>query len=171
LAKSYAQAIYEVAFGKWSSALGEVRDKLQTSPQVVFELTDPKKDDDEKRKLLKPLLPEYAAQEITNVVLSLAHNGHLGMLKQVVDQFEELAAAKEQLTPAIVTTAIPLTDEEVEAMKSKLSSRYGTRLDFQFNVDPAILGGVVVHVAGRVIDDSVAGKLAALRDRLGVTEH
>lgn len=171
LAQSYAKAMYEVAFEKWSAALGEVREQLKARPELVFELTDPKKDADEKRKLLRPLMPEYAAQEIENVVLSLAHNGHLGMLEEVIEQFEELVASKERLIPALVTTAIPLQDDEAEAIKGKLSSQYGNRLDFQFNVDPDILGGVVVRVGGWVIDDSVAGKLAALRDRLGVTEH
>ncbi len=171
LARSYAVAFYEVVFEKQLAALKEVREQLKARPQLVFELTDPQKDDDAKRQLLRSLLPDQAAPEMENFLLRLARDGRLGMLEEVIEQFETLAASRQRLTPAMVTTAVPLTDDEMAAIRSNLTQRYGDRLDFQFKVDPDILGGVVVRVGGRVIDDSVAGKLAALRAQLGVTEQ
>lgn len=171
LAKSYAVALYEVVFDRQLAALREAREQLKARPQLVFELTDPQKHDDAKRQVLRSLLPNQAPPEMENFLLSLAREGRLGILEEVIEQFEALAASRQRLTPAIVTTAVPLTDDEMAAIKSSLKQRYGDRLDFQFNVDPDILGGVVVRVAGRVIDDSVAGKLATLRAQLGVTEE
>ena len=168
LSKSYAKAIYEAAFERWIGALEQVRDGIEADPQLIFELADPNKSVDDKRALVRSLLPEVSVQEVENFVLLLSQDGRLDMLGEIITEFEQLVTLREQRVPAIVSTAVPLTDAEEEAMVEKLVGLYGSRLDFEFVVDPEILGGVIVRVAGKVIDDSVAGKLAALRDRLGV---
>ncbi|MGD2040487.1 MAG: F0F1 ATP synthase subunit delta [Anaerolineae bacterium] len=45
-------------------------------------------------------------------------------------------------------------------------ARFGTDLEFQYEVDKSLIGGIHLRVGDRVIDGSVAGKLAALRDEL-----
>jgi len=62
---------------------------------------------------------------------------------------------------ATITSALPLTDEE----KAKVKSQLGVE-DVAFKVDPAILGGLVVRVGDRVVDDSVANVMSAMRDTL-----
>lgn len=171
LPKSYAKAIYGAAFERWLGALRQVRDGLEADPHLIYELTDPNKGVDDKRVLARSLLPEESMQELENIVLLLSHDGRLDMLGEIITEFEQLVTLREQRVPATVVTAVPLTEEEKEAMVEKLAGLYGSRLDFEFVVDPEILGGVIVRVAGKVIDDSVAGKLAALRERLGVASR
>jgi len=62
---------------------------------------------------------------------------------------------------AVVTSALPLTDEETKNIKAALNVA-----DVSFNVNPAILGGLIVRVGDQVVDDSVAGQMSALRDSL-----
>ena len=117
--------------------------------------------------LAEALVPGESVEEVENVVLLLARDGHLGMLEEVIAEFEDMVTL-EQLLPVTVTTAIPLTEDEQSAMMEKLKAVYGNRLKFGFTVDPDILGGVVVRVGGKVIDDSVAARLSALREKLGI---
>lgn len=65
-----------------------------------------------------------------------------------------------------VKSAVPLTDDERATLESKLQARFGEALGFEYVVDPAVLGGVLVRVGDQIIDGSVAGKLAALREHL-----
>lgn len=67
---------------------------------------------------------------------------------------------------ARVTSAVPLTEEEQSQMDASLRQRFGDNLEIQYRVDDSILGGVVVRVGDRLIDGSVARKLATLRERL-----
>jgi ATP synthase F1 delta subunit len=67
---------------------------------------------------------------------------------------------------AKVTSAIALTDSEKNTLESKLRAQFGNDLSFDYTVDATILGGVVVRVGDKVIDGSVAGKLAALQEKL-----
>jgi F-type H+-transporting ATPase subunit b len=62
---------------------------------------------------------------------------------------------------AEVTSALPLTSDEQEAVKKSFSAK-----DVAFKVDPAILGGLVVKIGDKVLDGSVAGKLEGLRQTL-----
>ena len=63
---------------------------------------------------------------------------------------------------ADVTSALPLSDGEQEAVKKDLLSKVGAQTVI-FHVDPAILGGLVIKVGDKVLDGSVSGKLEGLR--------
>ncbi|MEE8482855.1 MAG: F0F1 ATP synthase subunit B [Acidiferrobacterales bacterium] len=58
---------------------------------------------------------------------------------------------------AVVTSALPLTDKEKKAVEKSLKGKV------EYNVDPGILGGLVVRMGDKVLDGSVAGKLDAMR--------
>lgn len=67
---------------------------------------------------------------------------------------------------ADVTSAVPLTDAEREAIDTRLKARYGDDLAIHYRVDGGILGGLIVRVGDRYIDDSVAARLGRLRETL-----
>jgi F-type H+-transporting ATPase subunit b len=62
---------------------------------------------------------------------------------------------------AVVTSALPLSNDEQAAVKSSVSAK-----DYSFKVDPSILGGLVIKVDEKILDASVAGKLEGLRSAL-----
>ena len=67
---------------------------------------------------------------------------------------------------AVVTSALPLTDAEQSTVQSEVLAKLGGGGNVEFKVDPSILGGLVVRVGDKILDDSVAGKLGALRQTL-----
>jgi F-type H+-transporting ATPase subunit b len=67
---------------------------------------------------------------------------------------------------AQVTSALPLSKDEQEAVKKNVLSKMGAKTIVEFRVDPQILGGLVVRVGDKVIDGSVAGQLEGLRKSL-----
>ncbi len=81
---------------------------------------------------------------------------------QIIDE-AELAVGERK---AQVTSALPLSEEEKATLASNLAAQLGAEPEMEFEVDPAILGGLVLKVGDRVIDGSAAGKLGALRERL-----
>ena len=170
LAENYARAIYEAVCEKWSAALVFAQERLRKEPRLGQWLSDPSASLDEKRAAARSLLPEDSIPELENVLLALAGQGHLNLLDEVILEFEKLVKREAYREVARVVTAVPLSEEEREAIQQKIAAQFGTELDFDFRVDPSILGGVIVRVGGNVIDDSVAGKLTALRERLGVGE-
>lgn len=67
---------------------------------------------------------------------------------------------------AEVTSALPLTESEQDAVKRDVLAKVGGEATVAFRVDPSILGGLVVRVGDKVIDGSVAGQLSNLRETL-----
>jgi F-type H+-transporting ATPase subunit b len=68
---------------------------------------------------------------------------------------------------AIVTSALPLSEADQATFRTYLQGQLGADAAVEFRTDPAILGGVVLRVGDMVVDDSVSGKLGALRQSLG----
>jgi len=66
---------------------------------------------------------------------------------------------------AEVTSALPLTDKEQDAVKKDVLTKVGAQA-VTFRVDPSILGGLVIKVGDKVMDGSVSGKLDGLRQNL-----
>ena len=67
---------------------------------------------------------------------------------------------------AEVTSALPLTADEKEAVKKDVLSKIGDQATVTFRVDPAILGGLVIRVGDKVLDGSVSGQLESMRQSL-----
>lgn len=65
-----------------------------------------------------------------------------------------------------VTSALPLSADEQARVRSDLGKQVRQLGEVKFEVDPGILGGLVVRVGDKVVDDSVAGKMTAMRQAL-----
>ena len=85
-------------------------------------------------------------------------------LKATLDEIEK--AGRRTRVDATVTSAVPLTEGERTVLEDRLHARYGHGLPITYQVDPAILGGLVVRVGDRYIDGSVAARLGQLRQTL-----
>jgi F-type H+-transporting ATPase subunit b len=68
---------------------------------------------------------------------------------------------------AEVVSALPLTEEEQATIKRDVLAKVGKDAAVEFKVDPAILGGLVIRVGDKVLDNSVAAQMDELRHRLG----
>ena len=66
-----------------------------------------------------------------------------------------------------VTSALPLTPDEQARVKQDLAQQLGAVSDIAFDVDPAIMGGLIIRIGDKVIDGSVAGRMNTLRQSLG----
>jgi F-type H+-transporting ATPase subunit delta len=165
---AYAKAIYMVAFETWLKALKTARDRLAEQSQMVCDFSDPEVTADRAREEVRSLLPEGAPVEMENALLVLAREDALPMLEQITADFEALVTAGTKTLLAHVTSAVQLTDEEKNAIRDKIYAEFGTDLEFEFAVNSAIIGGLIVRVGGRILDTSVAGKLSALKANLGL---
>jgi F-type H+-transporting ATPase subunit b len=67
---------------------------------------------------------------------------------------------------AEVTSALPLSSAEMDAVKKDILSKVGDQATVAFRIDPNILGGLVIRVGGKVLDASVAGQLESLRQSI-----
>ncbi len=164
--EDYARAIYDLALEPWTRQLSAVQRALGGNPELYAAANDAGQGVEARLKLLVEATPEPLGEVARKFLGTLLAAGQLGQLDLILAEFDRLVHRRAERRLARVTSAVPLTGAEREALQQRLIRQFGSDLDFDFAVDPALLGGIRLHVGDRVIDGSIAGKLSALRERL-----
>ncbi len=139
-----------------SSALADSRDfaALVASPMVSRR---------DAAKAFAALGPQFGLdQNTTNFLGVLARNGRKRELRKIVRAFRSIAADHRGEISAEVTTAHPLKDDQVQTLKAQLKKRAGRDVTLDAQVDPNILGGIVIKLGSEMIDASIRTKLNRL---------
>ncbi|MBI2845666.1 MAG: ATP synthase F1 subunit delta [Chloroflexi bacterium] len=166
LPRAYAQALLETSSEDWTVILKKVVEKARQK-KYLETLDDPGISFSKKKKSIAQLLPKSADRQVKNFLLLLAKENRFSDLGEIITQFEEMSRYGPQVQTAYITSAVPLTKQDQEEIQEMLTHRFPHQaLAFRFQVDPQILGGVIVQVGDKVIDGSLAGKLEALREKL-----
>jgi F-type H+-transporting ATPase subunit delta len=167
--QSYAQAFYEAAMERWLAALQVVSSRLAEDPGLVDRLQAADVDFQERMPLLDDCFPAEADPPVRNLVYTLMQRGDLNLLGEVAGSLLQWVRRAEAAPLAVeVTSAVALTDDQRAALASGLEAQYGAGLEFHYRLDPAILGGLIVRVGDKLIDGSLASRLAGMKQTLGV---
>ncbi len=163
----YAEAFYDAAWERWLGALGSVVQKLAGQPELYARLEAGRSDVGQIQAAVDRLLPADADRPVRNLLYTLVQRGDLALLEGITDSLRERVRRKEAgPTEVEIVSAVALTDGEREALVAKLEGR--GPLAIRYRVDPQILGGLIIRVGDELIDSSVATRLAAMRQALGV---
>lgn len=173
-AKRHAQAVFQMALdsnevGKWRQDLQTIASTL-SDPELSSVLENPKVHLSDKMGLIAKCLPD-TSQLSLNLVYLLVAKQRLGILGQIVTEYERMADAHEGLEHAHVTTAISLEKLASDKLAERLASLTGKRIALTSDVDPAIIGGFVARIGDKLIDGSTHARLQALKKTLVETAH
>ncbi len=164
--QDYAAAIYDLAFEAWLRQLESVQKALGRDAALRSHLQDPGRPSAERLQRLEQAVQGRLDPQVRKFLGTLVEAGQTDMLGAILAEFERLVRRRPERKVAHVVTAVALDDAERRAMEARITSQFGPDLEFEYKVDKSIIGGVYLRVGDRVIDGSVAAKLAALRERL-----
>ena len=168
LAGRYASALFDLALGERqidavSRSLDTLAKALLDSKEFAELIASPLVSRDQAGLALGALGPALGLDPLTTNFLGvLARNGRKSQLRAVIRAFKRLAADHRGETSAEVTTAHPLNDDQLAALRKQLRARAGREVAIEAAVDPAILGGIVVKLGSQMIDASIRTKLNRL---------
>ena len=168
LAGRYAIALFELAderkqLDAVAESLAALQRALAESEDFRVLTTSPLIGRDGAMRAIAAAADAIGLDPITKNFLGvLASNRRLGRLGAVIRAFNTLAARHRGEINAEVTSAHPLDEGQVEAIRKNLRTRYGSDIAVDLSVDPAILGGLVVKIGSRRIDGSIRTKLNSL---------
>jgi F-type H+-transporting ATPase subunit delta len=172
VARRYAKAIFAIGEEKGNfELLGRELNGLaalwKESPALRQTLENPVFRLSQKRAVLQGLMPRFApARQVQSLALLLLERGRIASLPAIARAYEEMCDEKLGRVRARVLSAKPLDLASETEIRKALEHRTGKKVLMTTVVDPSLIGGVVTHVAGMVIDGSVASRLAALKNRL-----
>jgi len=139
---------------------------VSSDRELQFALSSKSAEMSAKLALVEALLAAKA-NPVTKVLVIQAVRGARGRKVSVLlDQFAKQVAAFGQSLVANVRVANQLSDQQFERLSQNLAKTYGESVKLNVEVDPTLLGGIVVEVAGEIIDGSVANRLNHLKQQL-----
>lgn len=168
LAGRYASALFELArdqrqIDAVERSLEALRQTLVDSRDFAELVASPLVDREQSGRAFAAVAGSLNLDPITGNFLGvLARNGRKGPLLAVIRAFRRLAADHRGETTAEVISAHPLNDDQVAELKAQLRARAGRDVALDAQVDPKILGGIVVKLGSQVIDASIRTKLNRL---------
>jgi F-type H+-transporting ATPase subunit delta len=101
-----------------------------------------------------------------NLARLLVRKGRTRLAPEISLEFRRLADESQGIEHAKAITAVAMSDAERQALIDRLQSQTGKRIVLETEVDPELLGGLVLQTGDKLVDASVRAKLHALRDRL-----
>ena len=168
LAGRYASALFDLARDQGqidavSRSLEVLNQALLDSREFAELVASPVVSREEAGDAFAALAPQLGLDPLTTNFLGvMARNGRKNQLRNVIRAFRRLAAEHRGETTADVITARPLNDDQIAALKTQLRARAGRDVTIDAQVDPAILGGMVVKLGSQMIDASIRTKLNRL---------
>ena len=166
----YARALFDAAKaeGRLASVREEVHDvaaAIDEVPELAGALGNPEIEQGVKAQILLEILGE--ADELTrNFVRLLAEKGRAAELREIAVELDALAAAEERILQVELTTAFELSDDDFQSILSQIEQASGRTVQATRNVDPQLIGGLVLQAGSMRVDASVRGRLERLRHEL-----
>ncbi len=151
-------------YGASLSALGEAVEK---TPKLAEAFRNPVLSAEEKKKVVLALLDVAGGGTVEQRFCALlADKDRLNLLPAIAADFGALLDEARGLSRGVVTTAVELDEEHMDTIKTKLESQTGRKLELEFVIDPAIIGGLVLRVDDIVYDTSLRTQLDNLRESI-----
>ena len=139
---------------------------VNAEPDLRAALSNPFFPAQRKRDLLGALLGGKVTEPTMRLVTQAAVQGRGRTLDASLGEFARLAAERRERLVAEVHVAISLTAQQRRRLRAALAAAYGHDVHLNIVLDPQVIGGMSVQIAGEIIDGSMAGRLAELRRRL-----
>lgn len=152
-AQVFARALYDSLVGGALQALRTAAANLEGAGDAGSDL----------EARITAALPPDAPREVRNFLLALAREGALGRLPAIVQAFAGYSQAEARALTSEVTSAVPLSQDQQARIREDLRRRYGERLEIRFNVDPSLIGGLIIRVGDQVLDNSLRTRLSSIQ--------
>ncbi|HEX8980240.1 MAG TPA: F0F1 ATP synthase subunit delta [Parasulfuritortus sp.] len=166
IARPYAEAVARLAkegsnWQAWSDMLTAAA-QVACDPQVSALAGNPSVPSERVADVIVAICGDRLNVEGVNFVRLLAENKRFDSLAEIVRLFEEIKAELEGVLEARITTAYPLSAEQMAGLVAKLEAKFDRKIEATQEVDPELIGGVVIQVGDEVMDASVRGRLASM---------
>jgi len=170
IAEVYARALFEAAkddgvLDRAHDELGQFAEALDEDRNLQVFLFSPYFSSEEKKDGIRRIVSD-ADERVLNFLELLAERHRMPALFRIRRIFDGLWAEENKLLPVVVTSATELDAGLVEDIGKLIEEQTGRRVELSSNVDPDVLGGLMVRVGNMVLDATVRNRLEQLRKQV-----
>ena len=168
--RRYAEAAFELAtrdgtVDAWRRDLGAACE-LASDERSVRAIDSPAVAFAHRRKAVESILGPHISRMALNLTLVLVKRGRFALMPQISEEFDEMVRHSRGIIGATVTSATPLSEKDLAAVKTRVEKIAGSKVELYTNIDPSIIGGLCVNIGDWQIDASVSTRLTRMRKQL-----
>jgi F-type H+-transporting ATPase subunit delta len=173
IAAVYARSLFEVAneqdkLDLVREQLGDFADALEQTRELQVFFFSPYFSTAEKQDGLDRAV-SGGDEAVLNFLKLLIENHRMPVIFRIRREYDRLWEEENQLLPVRVTSAVELDSKTVSQIGDKIAEQTGRKVDLSSEVDPDILGGIVVRVGNSILDASIRNRLESLRKQVART--
>ena len=167
IAQVYARSLFDVASEQGNvdvvrGQLGELADALEENQDLRLFCFSPYFSSEEKKRGLQAAL-SGVDPSVERVLMLRVENERLPLISRIRREYDRLCDQAEDLLAVTVTSAVALDPAVISRLVEQISEQTGSRVELTEEVDPSIVGGVVLRVGNSILDASIRNRLENLR--------
>ena len=167
IASVYARSLFEVAndggrLDDVRGQIGQFADALQENRELTLFFFSPYFSTEEKKQGLGRAV-EDADPAVLNFLELLVEKHRMPAIFRIRRELDRLWEDANQLLPVTITSAVELDSSTVEGIGKAIGEQTGRKVELTTNVDPDVLGGIVLRVGNSILDASIRNRLEQLR--------
>jgi F-type H+-transporting ATPase subunit delta len=170
MARPYAKAVFELArdegkLAEWSALLSGVAAAVRDS-QVAKAIGHPAVGRGQLAEVLIAAMGPAATTQGKNLLNLLSEYNRLKLATEISLQFEALRAEHERRVEVQIATAAPVDAAQQQALVAAVKKKLNRDVNVSWTTDPSLIAGAQIRAGDTVIDGSISGELARLRQAL-----
>ncbi|MBW7927246.1 MAG: ATP synthase F1 subunit delta [Fimbriimonadaceae bacterium] len=171
VAGRYAQALFNAAekagaIGQVENDLGEVLASIEGHPALHAFLMSPVSDRRKKSELLAQLFGASVSPLVLQALRLMVDKRREAEIRPMYAKYQELRREHDNVLHVKVSSKAHVPDDVRTRLTEKLGAQTGKRIEAEYELDPHMIGGIRVAYDNYVLDGTVRGRLARLRDKL-----
>ena len=171
VARRYAQALYQEAEQKGTidrvdEDVAMIQESLEGSPELMRFFHAPIISSEKKESIVTTLFSDRVHKSVLAFMHLLIRKGRGGLFPVIASAYQDLRDRQMGIVEANVRSALALSDDEEKKLEQGIQKMTGKKVRLKIEVDPSILGGLIIRVGDTVYDGSVLHQLGTLRGRL-----
>ena len=171
-AKSYSQALYELAFEE--KKLSEVEEHTISIIKLISQsedfkslIKDPTNKQEDQLKAINIIFEKFNLNNLLKKFLNfLVMKRRFFYVEKILKDFVIICSKKRGEISAKLTGAKELNENEINKIKDELTQNFGSNVKLDYNYDPDLIGGLIMQVESVMIDTSIKNKLQQIENKM-----
>lgn len=171
IGKRYGTALFELAkesdqIDKMQLEVKELIKIIEKEPELLEIISHPQVSTEKKEMMIEDIFSSNVSDYIIGLIDVTIKKGRQGQLIGIFNYFLELVDEYNNIIKVDVTTTIPLADDYRKRLIAKLEKITGSSVIINEYIDAAIIGGIIIKIGSRIVDNSIEGQIKRLSKEL-----
>ena len=171
-AKSYSQALYELAFEEKN--LDDVEKNVMSLLKLISQsenfnslIKDPTNNQDDQINVINIVFEKFNLNNLLKKFLNfLIVKRRFFYIEKILKDFVIICSKNRGEIFAKLTVAKELNEDQINKIKNDLSQNFGSEVKLKYNYDPDLIGGLIMQVESVMIDTSIKNKLQQIENKM-----